>query len=229
MNNIKLIVFDVDGTLTMGEEPTEIEVVRDLSIINKSGVNICIASGKDWRYLLGFVRGAGLDKPTIIAENGGVIIHKDHIFIAKEDKILCDLAAKIKALFPQVDFQPNKSNVSVCIDNDDKLLAKVYDFICDYLKPHSDYSTYIHRSSIDILHSSINKANAIKRVQFLMKCGIDETICVGDGENDRGMLSCTNNMLIVGDGLQDIMDAKRFETTRDMLEFIIEALDCKRS
>lgn len=229
MNNIKLVVFDVDGTLTVGEEPTEIEVVQALSIIEKSGVNICIASGKDCRYLLGFVRGAGLDKPTIIAENGGVIIYKDQIFVAKEDKVLCDLVVKIKDLFPKADFQPNKSNVSVCIDNDDKLLVEVYKFICDYLKPYSDYSAHIQKRSIDILPNSMNKANAIKRVQSLMKCGINETICAGDGENDRSMLGCTNNMLIVGGGLQDVADAKRFKNTKDMLEFIIAALNFSRS
>lgn len=228
MNNIKLIIFDVDGTLTTGESPVEIEVLCDLSIIDKSGVNICIASGKDWRYLLGFVRGAGLSNPTIIAENGGVIIHKGKIYVAEEDKMLCKLIVDIKEMFPMVDFQPNMSNISICIDDNDKLLAEIYKFVCNYLNSYNKYSVYLHKHSIDILPTSNNKANAIKRVQSMFKCGNDETICVGDGENDRSMLQCTNNMLVVGEGLPDVKNVRRFKNTKDMIRFIM-ALNCKRS
>ena len=48
MSEIKLLVFDIDGTLINGAGKVSANVKRALSEVAKSGVNIALASGRPW-------------------------------------------------------------------------------------------------------------------------------------------------------------------------------------
>ena len=69
----KMVVFDVDDTLTRINHPIELEVSKRLRDLERKGIKIVFASGKNISYLLGFARGVGVKGSFIIGENGCVL------------------------------------------------------------------------------------------------------------------------------------------------------------
>ena len=70
---IKLVVFDLDGTLAelgQGVTPENLALLKKLEA---TGVRIAICSGKPTYYLCGFMRQLGLRAPILVGENGAVI------------------------------------------------------------------------------------------------------------------------------------------------------------
>ena len=73
--DIKLIVFDVDGTIAEPNSPVDRKVSEKLQCFERRGIRIAFASGKNASYLSGLARGIGLADPIIIGENGCIIFY----------------------------------------------------------------------------------------------------------------------------------------------------------
>lgn len=73
---LRVVVTDVDGTLTDAErrlDPRAVEVVRGLE---RRGIPVALATGNVLPFALSLHRSLGLTGP-IVAENGGVVYHED--------------------------------------------------------------------------------------------------------------------------------------------------------
>ena len=110
---IKLLVFDVDGTLAPTEEPIPRTVSEKIVHFEHLGFQIVFISGRTASYLAGLARGIGLKKPLVAGENGGVIFNP----ATKWEKTLAEIpreTAQIikEALFKEFEglwFQPNQT------------------------------------------------------------------------------------------------------------------------
>jgi HAD superfamily hydrolase (TIGR01484 family) len=72
---IKLLVFDIDGTLAPTEEPLSPAVGEKLRIYEEKGLQLVFISGRTASYLAGLARGAGIKRALAAGENGGVIFN----------------------------------------------------------------------------------------------------------------------------------------------------------
>ena len=73
LKELRLAVFDLDGTLAplgRGICPEDLQALRRLEA---RGVRIAVCSGKPTYYLCGFLRQAELRDPILVGENGAVI------------------------------------------------------------------------------------------------------------------------------------------------------------
>ena len=75
MNMIKLVVFDLDGTLAPVGKSILPETLKRIKEIEERGIQIAICSGKPPFYLCGVMRQAGIANPVLVGENGAVIQH----------------------------------------------------------------------------------------------------------------------------------------------------------
>ena len=219
------IVFDLDGTLSFGEGPVSIEAVKYVQSLEKKRNKICIASGKDYRYLLGLVRGMGLIDPILIAENGGVIVENDCKTIMPKDDNIDKLCNELESTFENISFQANERTTSIITGNNQALIDSICDFTKCFLEPLGKYTIYRQKASIDVMPDFINKGEGLKIVQEKKGYNAQNTICIGDGENDRPLSTRTDNMIVVGNGLKDLTNIKRFKTTIEMLDYLTLFVD----
>ena len=75
---LRLIVFDVDGTLMPSDKPMSCNVSATLRHFENLGIRIALSSGKHFLYLDKVAQSLGIKKPIIIAENGCAIIDVAH-------------------------------------------------------------------------------------------------------------------------------------------------------
>jgi len=225
MSRNYLIVFDLDGTLSFGEGPVSIEVVKYIQSIEQQGNKICIASGKDYRYLLGLVRGMGLIEPIIIAENGGVIIDRKNKTLMPKDENIDKLCNELKTKFENISFQANERTTSIITGKNPTLIDSICEFTKCFLEPFGKYTIYRQIGSIDVMPAYINKGEALKIIQENKGYCAKDTICVGDGENDRPLSTRTDNMIVIGNELEDLENIKRFKTTIEALDYLTQLVD----
>lgn len=192
---VRLIVFDLDGTLAAlgrGIEPENLGMLRALE---DAGVRIAICSGKPTYYLCGFMRQAGLKAPVLVGENGAVIQFgvdlppKDY-FVAPYSEAakrsIRLLREKIEEAVPGMWYQPNEVGLTPFPRNDSEFAA--VQGVIDTLKDEiGDVIVYRHCDSFDITPEGITKKSGLARLGALLGIAPEETIAVGDGVNDYPM------------------------------------------
>lgn len=192
---VRLIVFDLDGTLAAlgrGIEPENLGMLRALE---DAGVRIAICSGKPTYYLCGFMRQAGLKAPVLVGENGAVIQFgvdlppKDY-FVAPYSEAakrsIRLLREKIEKAVPGMWYQPNEVGLTPFPRNDSEFAA--VQGVIDTLKDEiGDVIVYRHCDSFDITPEGITKKSGLARLGALLGIAPEETIAVGDGVNDYPM------------------------------------------
>lgn len=192
---VKLIVFDLDGTLAAlgkGIEPQHLGMLRTLE---DAGARIAICSGKPTYYLCGFMRQVGLKAPILVGENGAVIqlgvdLPPRDYFVApystEAKRSIRLLREKIEEAVPGMWYQPNEVGLTPFPRNDAEFAA--VQGVIDALKNEiADVIVYRHCDSFDITPEGITKKSGLARLGALLGIGAEETIAVGDGVNDYPM------------------------------------------
>jgi hypothetical protein len=226
---IKLIAFDLDGTLAKvgrGILPEDTEQLRRLE---ERGFIIAISSGKPTYYLCGFMRQVGLKKPILMGENGAAIqfgvelppkqyyilpYHEDAINELKQMKedilTLCN---------SNVWLQPNLVGLTVFPQ-----IKEQFDIIRDYLKRNEavrrNTLAYEHIDSFDITPKGINKAEGIKYLCRLLDISPEEVAAVGDGDNDIPMFEVAKYSIGIGTK-EHIKTDIRFDTISEALKLLM--------
>ena len=226
MNNlIKLLVFDVDGTLSIGQNEIEREVSHFLYLFEKKGIRVCLASGKDYYYLTALSRGIGLKNPYYIAENGGILF-TDTKRIANIDERVEESLYKIKRLidekFTKIWFQPNEACLTI-LSNGEGIILEIEQYIKSYcdLREFKIFTHYSEDcSSIDILPQNIDKAVGLCAIMKKMQITSSGVIVAGDSQSDMQMAQYANLMLIVGNETTHFENVKRFNYPIEMMRFL---------
>lgn len=226
MNNlVKLLVFDVDGTLTIGQSEVENEIAQTICWFEKCGIKICLASGKDLYYLSALSRGMGIKSPYFIAENGGVWFFegKRYVSINKDVKdSLNQIKSMISKKFSRIWFQPNEVCLTI-MSKENFLISEIEDYLYKNmsLEMFTVYPHYFQEcSSVDILPKDIDKVVGLRYIMKKLELTHKEVIVAGDSVSDSQMAQCTDLMLIVGSGLPDIKNAKYFRCPYEMINFL---------
>jgi len=192
---IKLIVFDLDGTLAAlgkGIEPQNLALLRALE---EAGARVAICSGKPTYYLCGFMRQVGLKVPILVGENGAVIqmgvdLPPREYFVAPYSdaakRSIRLLRGRIEEAVPGMWYQPNEVGLTPFPRNDAEFDA--VQGVIDALKAEiADVIVYRHCDSFDITPEGITKKSGLARLGKLLGISAEETVAVGDGVNDYPM------------------------------------------
>ena len=232
---IRLIVFDLDGTLAAlgrGIEPENLGMLRALE---DAGVRIAICSGKPTYYLCGFMRQVGLKAPVLVGENGAVIQFgvdlppKDY-FVAPYSEAakrsIRLLREKIEKAVPGMWYQPNEVGLTPFPRNDAEFAA-VQDVI-DALKDEiRDVIVYRHCDSFDITPEGITKKSGLERLGALLGIAPEETIAVGDGVNDYPMFAYAGHA--VGVSVKDASKVDvNFTGIAEALKYLIDRVNWEK-
>lgn len=225
---IKLVVFDLDGTLAPAYGSTPKKDLETLKLIEKSGVKIGICSGKPNYYISGYLRQADWGTPILMGENGstiqfGTFTPPEFCCVlphAEEAEQSITLLKKlIDEKIPDMWYQPNSVALTPFPRKQEE-----FDIIDNIIEENRDklkgITVYKHCDSFDIVLAGINKGAAVK---FLcQKFGIEkhEVVTVGDGINDYSMFAESDNS--IGINVPDKTKARyNVATLREALNLII--------
>lgn len=200
---IKLIVFDIDNTLALPNQPVDEQLVQQLRLIESQGIRIALISGKPSCYISGLARQLGLARPIIIGENGAILYlsatfppEKEISMVSiEEQSILLPLIESVKKKLIErfadtIWLQPNLINLTIFPKLPNKnTLSSIRLYVEEILGGDSKFMIYQHSDSLEIVPQTINKGIAFKKILEIEKINKDETIAVGDGENDIPMLN----------------------------------------
>lgn len=225
---IRLIVFDLDGTLAAlgkGIEPENLELLRALEA---AGARIAICSGKPTYYLCGFMRQVGLKAPVLVGENGAVIqLGVDlpprdyHVapYSAAAKRSIRLLRERIEQAVPGMWYQPNEVGLTPFPRNDAEFDAVqgCIDALKDEIK---DVIVYRHCDSFDITPDGITKKSGLERLGALLDISAEETIAVGDGVNDYPMFEYAGHAVGVNVKDEGKVDVN-FATANEALKYLL--------
>ena len=225
---IKLIVFDLDGTLAAlgkGIEPENLELLRALEA---AGARIAICSGKPTYYLCGFMRQVGLKAPVLVGENGAVIqlgvdlpprdYHVAPYSPAAKRSIRL-LRERIEQTVPGMWYQPNEVGLTPFPRNDAEFDA--VQGCIDALKNEiKDVIVYRHCDSFDITPDGITRKSGLERLGALLDIRAEETIAVGDGVNDYPMFEYAGHAVGVNVKDESKVDVN-FATANEAFKYLL--------
>lgn len=227
---IKLIVFDLDGTLAELGKGILTENIEMLRKMEESGVTVALCSGKPTYYLCGFMRQVGLEAPILIGENGAVIQfgvdlppERFHILPYSKDakRALSLIREKIEERLPDLWYQPNVVGLTPFPKNEME-----FEIIANILRENaeaiSQVDIYRHVDSFDIVPKGLDKKAGLKYLGDLLNISADEVLAVGDGVNDYPMFEYAG--YAVGINVKEDSKVDRnFETLEEALLYLLSS------
>ena len=193
MRDIRLAVFDLDGTLADIDAPVRARTLAGLKGLEARGVRIALCSGKPSAHLCGLLRQAGLPEAIVMGENGAVTQFGISLPPRKHYRLSCDAAAArrlagIKALIeekisPVPWFQPGEAVLTPFFSGEAQRLA-LKSLLSESVKADTGLELFENADSFDICPAGISKGKALKRL--IRELGIEKrrAVAVGDGAND---------------------------------------------
>lgn len=225
---LKLIVFDLDGTLSKdGYSAIPEKELTTIKELEKKGVKIAICSGKPTHYLCGFLRQCDWKTPIMMGENGSVVQFGIcippkffHVMPYSEDakQSIRFLKEEIDKKIPDMWYQPGLTALTPFPKCDAE-----FEIIDSILKAHQDKMenliAYKHNDCYDIVPNSINKGAAVKWLCQKFGFSKDEVATVGDGINDYSMFK--ESGLSFGINIPDKSAAKyNVSSLKEALDYI---------
>ena len=231
---VRLIVFDLDGTLAALGKGIEPENLKLLRMLEEKGARIAICSGKPTYYLCGFMRQVGLKAPILVGENGAVIQlgvdlpPKDYHVAPRSEgakrsiRLLRDAFEKA---VPGMWYQPNEVGLTPFPRNEAEFAA-VQGAIDALQNELRDVIVYRHCDSFDITPEGITKKSGLERLGALLGISAGETIAVGDGVNDYPMFEYAGHAVGVNVKDESKVDVN-FVGIHEALKYLLERMENK--
>ncbi len=220
---LRLVAFDIDGTLTSFNEPVDSDVSMVIRHLEDVGIRIALSSGRDLIYLERVVQELGVKRPIIIAENGCAIVDVvggREVWLAKRIPELYEIRKRLRSRFSDALWeQPNEVELTLSAKIS-ALQSEVISYAEEIISHHAGkVHAYVSAGCIDILPFGISKGAGLAEVKKMYALKRGEVAAIGDGENDIPMFEEAGLPLIVGSKVS-FPSALRFSAIGDALDFL---------
>jgi hydroxymethylpyrimidine pyrophosphatase-like HAD family hydrolase len=206
VNNF-FIGFDYDGTLAAPGYPVFPELIQKIIDLERVGVSLFFASGKNMPFIQNFVDKIGVNPRFICAENGGHIrdftIGADSLFGNSTDLIRFNSLIQNESL----PLHEPEDKVSICTKRFGRNVLAAKKIIETVISKNKlCLSVFTHPDgALDIVPQGINKTNLLDYIPH--EAAIHY---IGDSYNDLGMMRHTRVLPhTVANAEQDVKDAVR--------------------
>lgn len=229
---IKVMVFDLDGTLAKlgkGILPEDMELLRK---IEECGVTIAICSGKPVNYLCGFMRQVGLEHPVLLGENGatiqfGVDLPPKQFYVLPHSQqakqSIKFVEEKIAEKLPDMWYQPNMVGLTP-FPKDEGEFETIAGIFEAYKEQILDVVIYRHIDSYDVTPVGVDKRAGLEYFGKLVNISPEEVVAVGDGVNDYPMFEYAGHA--VGVNIKEEQRVNQnFATSTEALKYLLSLVD----
>lgn len=205
--SIKLLAFDIDGTLAKTEEAIPPKISARLRELENNDIQIFLISGRTASYLAGLARGIGLKKPLVAGENGGVVFNPLNLWEQKLDAIPEEVIQEMKAVllrrFGDLWFQPNQTMLTAA-PKDLSRIDELYEVVLS-LEPVSRYDFKLHKyyDAVEVLPKKNSKGKALAVVKQYLGLTTEEVVAIGNTIVDIPMKPEAKEFLFIGDSVNE--------------------------
>lgn len=215
----KLLVCDVDGTITDKMKRIQALGIETLRKVQDNGYTVSLCSGNVLPVAFGLSTFIGLKGP-VIAENGGLVSFREQIFQLHSDGNSVKAFAYLKTKMPEVDrlFTDNWRKTEVAVKRSFDLEA-----VKEVLK---DWSVDIEATgfAIHIMEPGHSKMDGVRKACEILGIDISEVVAVGDSDNDVKMLSQCGYGIAVGNASGPAKEAADYVSHAPHSEGVAEGL-----
>lgn len=228
---MKILASDFDDTMYFLDNP-ELNK-KNSEAINKfisHGNILCVITGRNYTDLKLLLEENNIKYSYLICEDGAKIFNNmdyslDTVNLDKEeiektvevlDKLGCDY---------YLDDGYNITNnyndcVKIVVNCDDK---EEQDKIVEKVKEKINIHVYASRTHINIIHKTVNKKNALKKLFNLENLNYNLLHVIGDNDNDYEMLEAFNGAVIKKHHQKlDSLEKDEYETLSDYIEELMK-------
>jgi Cof subfamily protein (haloacid dehalogenase superfamily) len=170
---------------------------RTFDYLEKRGVDIWVYSGGKW----------------LIRDPQGVHVEREEFTVKFAPKVVPDFDGALEA-----------SHKIVGVSNDHDLLAKCETEVQAMLGADAS-ATRSQPYYLDITHPDANKGTAVHVLARLMGVSMEETVVIGDGNNDVGMFAQSPLSIAMGNASDWVKKQARFTTEANDDEGFANALE----
>ncbi len=186
MNKIKIVISDVDGTLTRrrGDLLLSLEAIEAVRMLEERGIMVALATGNSVPVAAGLARYLGASGP-IIAENGCTLFDRSSWKIVHvcEGKPPEDIIKDLTSLGLKPSWQnPYRYHDIAFLDprRDPNLRPRVERAVSKY----GEYAVIVTGYAYHIAPKGASKAKGAEAALKMVGAVREEAVAVGDGEND---------------------------------------------
>ena len=217
--DVKALAIDVDGTLADADRNASLEAVAALREVERAGIHVMLASGNVLPIAFGLSQYLGFKGP-IIAENGGIVCHKQRIWVlgdqTKPREAYEYLLTKMKAQRLFTD-RWRETEIGLRSDVD-------FEHVKELLKGRGvDVQTT--GFAVHIMKSGMNKFLGVKKACEVLGISVDHVAAFGDSDNDEMMVRECGFGIAVANGYEGTKRGASFVSTADDGAGIIEGLE----
>ena len=222
-----LLASDFDETIFLENDMTttkkNIEKIRDFI---RKGNSFYIITGRNYTDLKELLNKYKIPYTYLICEDGAKIFNYvdyciDTINLDKEEiESIIPILEENKCDYYLDDGYNETNNINDCV----KIVINCKDKdkankIVEAIKEKVDIHIYVSRVHVNIIHKSVNKKNALKRLFNLEELNFNDLRVIGDNDNDYEMLKEFNGGVIKKHHkVLDELKKKEYDTLADYID-----------
>ena len=233
----KVVVIDIDGTVTDGNKVLSLAAVEALRSLEAQGVPVVLATGNVRPVAYGLWRFIGLSGP-MCCENGGVLWHPEwnEPVIRASGRSAKEAAEWLASRIPGLDSSGIATNTwresEWCLHPDEDLHA---------IESELATSTWVDLSvvrtgfAIHLMDPCLSKGLGLEALFGRMGWALSDALAVGDAPNDLSMFASVGWSVAVGGAFEEVQAAADVvsphhhgETFPPLVEAILQAIAAKR-
>jgi len=180
---VRAVVVDIDGTLTEDSRRMNLDAVSALRKVEDSGVPVMLASGNVLPIAYAVSTYMGFGGP-IIAENGGVVSHRQKIWLlgnSESPRKALELLSRemdVELLFTDR-WRETEVGLKQSVD-----LERVRELLAN-----SEVEVQTTGWAVHIMEKGMDKFVGVQKACELLQIDASQVAAIGDSENDERMMS----------------------------------------
>lgn len=202
---IKLVVLDVDGTITDQKRIISTNVIIALRKIMDSNVIVSLVSGNVIPAMYALKIFLGINGP-VLGENGGIMLDENDIttyFSMEKPKVFFDYISKKTSATEIITNRWRESSVGFQAEDEDipKIAEEAVNYEVDIVS--SGFSWHI-------LNKGQNKGFGLKVLKEKLNIADDEILVIGDSDNDISMFINTVHRATMSNGTDMLKEKSEY-------------------
>ena len=222
--SIKLVAVDIDGTLLNNQKEITPEVFSAVQDAKAAGVKIVIATGRPIAGVQKLLEELELNQPDnyVVTFNGGLV--QDTVTgqeliketLTYEDYLDIELLGRklgvhMHAITKDGIYTANR-NIVKCMFIDE---PEILDAAITKLPPELAEKYTLVKSApfyLEIVKKTVNKGAAILHLAEKLGLSKEQTMAIGDEENDRAMLEAVGSPVVMENGKEELKKIAKYIT-----------------
>lgn len=186
---VKLVIADVDGTLTIrrGSLLIDTEAIEAIRLLETSGVKVALVSGNSLPVTRALAIYLGASGP-VAAENGCIGYANGRIYHLTSKKVPSELVEKLRRLGLRESWQNPYRYHDVAFLNDGLV---DYNTVVEIVSGFKGFKVVASGYAFHIMPEECGKGAAAKWISKVTGIDLSNALSIGDGENDIEMLRLT--------------------------------------